>query len=66
LIAAAQIAEHYEIAEYGTLRAWARVLGKTEAVQLIDWTLDEEKQADHTLTEIAAHLNFQAVTPHAR
>jgi ferritin-like metal-binding protein YciE len=66
LIAAAQVAEHYEIAEYGTLRAWARVLGKTEAIQLIDWTLEEEKQADHTLTEIAARLNFQAATPHVR
>src|SRR5215831_723708 len=50
LIAAAQVAEHYEIADYGTLRAWARVLGKTEAIQLIDWTLEEEKLADHTLT----------------
>ncbi len=66
LIAAAQVAEHYEIAEYGTLRAWARVLGKTEAIQLIEWTLEEEKQADHTLTDVAMRLNFQAATPHAR
>jgi ferritin-like metal-binding protein YciE len=66
LIAAAQCAEHYEIAEYGTLRAWARVLGKTEAVQLIEWTLEEEKAADHKLTEIASTLNFQAATPQAR
>jgi ferritin-like metal-binding protein YciE len=60
LIAAAQCAEHYEIAEYGTLRAWARVLGKTEAVQLLDWTLEEEKNADLKLTDVAASLNFQA------
>jgi ferritin-like metal-binding protein YciE len=60
LIAAAQCAEHYEIAEYGTLRAWARVLGKPEAIQLLDWTLDEEKKADQKLTDVAASLNFQA------
>jgi ferritin-like metal-binding protein YciE len=66
LIAAAQGAEHYEIAEYGTLRAWARVLGKDEAIQLIDWTLEEEKKADQRLTEIAMRLNFQAAAPHAR
>jgi ferritin-like metal-binding protein YciE len=66
LIAAAQVAEHYEIAEYGTLKAWARVLGKTEAVQLIEWTLEEEKKADQTLTDVAARLNFQAAGSHAR
>jgi ferritin-like metal-binding protein YciE len=66
LIAAAQCAEHYEIAEYGTLRAWARVLGKPEAIQLIDWTLEEEKKADQKLTDVAASLNFQAATAAAR
>jgi ferritin-like metal-binding protein YciE len=60
LIAAAQCAEHYEIAEYGTLRAWARVLGKTEAVRLLDRTLEEEKNADLKLTDCASSLNFQA------
>jgi ferritin-like metal-binding protein YciE len=60
LIASAQCAEHYEIAEYGTLRAWARVLGKTEAVQLLDRTLEEEKKADQKLTDVASTLNFQA------
>ena len=44
LIAAAQEAEHFEIAAYGTLRTWAQVLGKSEALQLLDWTLDEEKK----------------------
>jgi ferritin-like metal-binding protein YciE len=63
LIAAAQCAEHYEIAEYGTLRAWARVLGKTEALQLLDRTLEEEKKADQKLTDLASTLNFQAATP---
>jgi ferritin-like metal-binding protein YciE len=60
LIAAAQCAEHYEIAEYGTLRAWARVLGKTEAVQVLNRTLEEEKNADLKLTDCASSLNFQA------
>jgi len=60
MIAAAQCAEHYEIAEYGTLRAWARVLGKPEAIQLIDRTLEEEKKTDQKLTDVAASLNFQA------
>jgi ferritin-like metal-binding protein YciE len=66
LIAAAQVAEHYEIAEYGTLKAWARVLAKKEALQLIEWTLDEEKHADQALTDVATRLNFQAATPHVR
>jgi ferritin-like metal-binding protein YciE len=66
LIAAAQCAEHYEIAEYGTLRAWARVLGKTQAVQLLDWTLEEEKKADQKLTDVASTLNFQAAATAAR
>ncbi len=63
LIAAAQCAEHYEIAEYGTLRAWARVLGKSEAVQLLDRTLEDEKRADQKLTSVASSLNFQAAVP---
>ncbi|HEX5474553.1 MAG TPA: DUF892 family protein [Vicinamibacterales bacterium] len=63
LIAAAQCAEHYEIAEYGTLRAWARVLGRNEAVQLIDWTLQDEKNADEALTHVASRLNFEAAVP---
>jgi ferritin-like metal-binding protein YciE len=66
LIAAAQGVEHYEIAEYGTLKAWARVLGKTEPIQLIEWTLEEEKAADQKLTDIAMRLNFQAAAPHVR
>lgn len=60
LIAAAQEAEHYEIAAYGTLRTWAQVLQKPEAVQLLEWTLDDEKKADRRLTQIAGTLNVQA------
>ena len=60
LIAAAQEAEHYEIAAYGTLRTWAQVLAKSDAVQLLERTLDEEKRADQTLTAVAGGLNFQA------
>jgi ferritin-like metal-binding protein YciE len=63
LIGAAQEAEHYEIAAYGTLRAWAQTLGKPEATQLLSWTLEEEKKTDQKLTQIAGDLNFQAVAP---
>lgn len=60
LIAAAQEAEHYEIAAYGTLRSWAEVLRRNDAVQLLETTLQEEKRTDQTLTVIAGSLNFQA------
>ena len=53
MIAAAQKVEHYEIATYGTLRTWAKRLGHTEAVSLLEETLDEEKAADQKLTEVA-------------
>jgi len=53
LIAAAQKAEHYEIASYGTLVAWAEEMGHQEAVDLLTATLDEEKTADEKLTSIA-------------
>lgn len=53
LIAAAQKVEHYEIASYGSVRAWAEQMGHSEAVGLLDETLDEEKAADEKLTEIA-------------
>jgi len=60
LIASAQKVEHYEIAGYGTLRTWAGLLGRKEAAQLLEFTLDEEKQADQKLTEIARRLNLRA------
>jgi ferritin-like metal-binding protein YciE len=53
LIAAAQRAEHYEIAGYGTARSFAQQLGQTYAAELLDQTLQEEKGADKKLTGIA-------------
>lgn len=52
LIAAAQKVEHYEIASYGTVRAWAARLDHGVAAELLSVTLDEEKAADQKLTEI--------------
>lgn len=61
LIAAGQRAEHYEIAAYGTLVAWARDMGHAEAAELLQQTLDEEKAADETLTALAqGGINQQA------
>jgi ferritin-like metal-binding protein YciE len=60
LIAAAQEVEHFEIALYGTLRTWAVVLRKNEAMQALELTLEEEKNADSLLTAIAATLNTRA------
>src|SRR5688572_12445150 len=53
LIAAGQRAEHYEMAAYGTLVAWARVMGHDEAARLLQETLDEEKAADKKLSGLA-------------
>src|ERR1700761_9177112 len=61
LVSAAQAVEHYEIARYGTLKRWAEMMGLDQAVQLLDETLEEEKQTDATLTELAdAQANEQA------
>jgi ferritin-like metal-binding protein YciE len=56
LIAAAQKVEHYEIASYGTLVAWAEQMGHDEAVELLRATLEEEKAADEKLTSIAESI----------
>jgi ferritin-like metal-binding protein YciE len=61
LIAAAQRVEHYEIAGYGSVRAFAELLGEDEAVRLLQETLDEEKQADEKLTELSQDINAQAL-----
>jgi ferritin-like metal-binding protein YciE len=53
LIAAAQAVEHYEIARYGTMVAWAETLGMNEAVSLLKQTLDQEEATDIGLTELA-------------
>ena len=53
LIAGGQRAEHYEMAAYGTLIAWAKAMGHMDAVDLLQQTLDEEKTADEKLTALA-------------
>ena len=53
LIAAAQAVEHYEITRYGTLAAWAKLLGRNDAAKLLNATLKEEKAADKKLGSIA-------------
>lgn len=61
-LAAAQAVEHYEIARYGTLIAWARQLGRPDCAKVLEPTLEEEKAADRKLTEIAeARVNRVAV-----
>ena len=61
LIGCAQAVEHYEIARYGTLKAWAAQLGLDDAVELLEETLDEEKAADEKLTDLAmSGLNEEA------
>jgi len=62
IILAAQKVEHYEIATYGTLRAFANTLGENEVASLLEETLNEEKEADETLSEIAeSSINVEAV-----
>lgn len=61
IISASQKIEHYEIASYGTLAAFARTLGEEEIVSLLEATLAEEKEADTLLTESAYNsINFEA------
>ena len=61
MLAAAQAVEHYEIARYGTMVAWAQELGMTDAANLLQETLDEEKNADRLLSQIAeGKLNREA------
>ncbi len=63
LVYAAQKAEHYEIASYGTLREWAQHLQKDQAADLINEILDQEKAADEKLTRLAqTHCNEAAVS----
>jgi len=64
LIAAAQRVEHYEMAGYGCVRTYARLLGDEEAADLLQETLDEEGAADKKLTELAETvINAEAVDP---
>lgn len=56
LICAAQKVEHYEIASYGSLISWARLLGEEEAADLLEETLGEEEQADEKMTDLAESI----------
>ena len=61
IIAAAQAVEHYEIARYGTLIAWAKQLGRDDCAAVLAETLEEEKAADEKLTEVAeSRVNMEA------
>jgi len=60
IIGAAQRVEHYEIAGYGTVRTFAELLGENEHVSLLEQTLEEEKQTDEKLTQLAENINSQA------
>lgn len=61
LIAAAQRVEHYEIAGYGTVRAYAKLLGDNQAAKLLQQTLDEEGKTDKMLTQLAeSTINIEA------
>ncbi len=60
IIGAAQRVEHYEMAGYGTVRAFAELLGENEHVSLLEQTLEEEKKADQKLSELAEEINPQA------
>src|SRR5437588_6681936 len=61
IIGAAQRVEHYEIAAYGTVRAFAELLGESEHVSLLEETLNEEKQTDEKLTQLAEEINSRAL-----
>ncbi|HEY7297190.1 MAG TPA: ferritin-like domain-containing protein [Xanthobacteraceae bacterium] len=65
LIAAAQAVEHYEICRYGTLKSWAGQLGLDEAADLLEETLDEEKNTDKLLTELAHSMVNEEAERHA-
>jgi ferritin-like metal-binding protein YciE len=62
ILANAQAVEHYEMARYGTIVAWAKAIGADEVARLMHETLEEEKKADTTLNQLAqSGLNQQAV-----
>jgi ferritin-like metal-binding protein YciE len=61
LIGAAQRVEHYEIAAYGTVIAFAETLGENDQVSLLESTLNEEKEADEKLTTLAGQINQEAL-----
>jgi ferritin-like metal-binding protein YciE len=60
IISAAQRVEHYEMAGYGTVRTYAKLLGQEEHARLLQQTLQEEEEADKKLSEIAGTVNVEA------
>ena len=62
LIGAAQRVEHYEIAAYGTVIAFAETLGESDHISLLEATLSEEKETDEKLTELAKRINPEALS----
>ena len=60
LISAAQHVEHYEMAGYGTVRTWARLLGHRDHARLLQQTLDEEGATDRALTKLSGAINLAA------
>jgi ferritin-like metal-binding protein YciE len=60
MIAGAQRVEHYEIAGYGTVRTYAQLLGRNEWAQLLEQTLQEEKDTDVKLSQLSNHINVEA------
>src|ERR1700732_270017 len=61
LISAAQRVEHYEIAAYGTVRTYGELLGEHVTAQLLEQTLEEEKETDQKLTDMAGEINVKAM-----
>jgi ferritin-like metal-binding protein YciE len=53
--------EHYEIAAYGTVREFAKILDEQEHASLLGETLNEEKETDHKLTDVSKEINAQAI-----
>lgn len=60
IITSAQRVEHYEMAGYGTVKTYARQLRQPEYARILDEILDEEKEADQKLTQIAESVNIEA------
>ncbi len=60
LISAAQRVEHYEIAAYGCVHAYATLMGESEAASLLEQTLEEEKETNEKLTELSETINAEA------
>ncbi len=60
MISAAQKVEHYEMAGYGSARAWAQQLGQAEIADLLQQTLSEEGETDHKLSQLAGKINKSA------